>query len=307
MIRANAAEPSTLKPNPLQRWWAGLIRSLAPASPLGVAPASGMLPAGQYSADICIVTNAAFSGGNAASTVTEFLAFQRAGLQVLMVHCPIRSSRAKSHWLAERYLPHQRSIISADLAQAIRCKTLIVRGPRMIMAKPFARLAPRIETQRALFVINNSASNEDGTHLFDWSELNSRVVQIDWPQSSIFPISPIIRAEAVRALSKQASHRLAPGDWPPAFDVEAYSYAPRGRLTPPIVIGRHGRDHPGKWLEDAHDLRSAYPDAPELRVRVMGGAATVERRLGKLPSNWEVEPFSTAGVAKFLAGLDVLV
>ncbi|NLS07861.1 glycosyltransferase [Rhizobium sp. P32RR-XVIII] len=270
--------------------------------------ASNISTKGKFDVDVCIVTNCAFPGGNASTTVTELETFTAAGLKTIIVHCPLRRSPWKQFWLAERYFPHERDIALARTIQRINCTYLIVRGPRMAMMEQFRKLARRIHTVNALFIVNNSAWDERGKINFDWVDLNRRVNEIGLSNSRIFPISPIIRAEAKRALSSETdSPMLAKLDWPPAFDVTEFKFAPRRHLFEPIVIGRHARDHEGKWLQDPDELRSAYPLDNRIAVRILGGADNALNLLGQLPSNWEVEPFGVAGVSDYLSSLDIFV
>lgn len=290
----------------------GLLRSmvgrLVAKPPRGVVEGRGFAAGGDIVADVCIVTNCAFVGGNAATTLTEFLTLQEAGQKVVIVHCPVKRSPWKRLWIAERFLPHIGAVVPAHRVRSLRCRTLIARGPRMVMTPAFARLARRIKAERALYVVNNPARDERGKALFDWPGLHRRVARIGLPRSLIHPIGPVIRAESERAMrGSSAADLLSPEDWPPAFRVAEFPFAPRQRLSAPVVIGRHARDHAGKWLEDPAELAAAYPDRADIRVSIMGGAETARRRLGGLPRNWTVQPFGTAGVGDYLGSLDIFV
>ncbi|WP_435167042.1 glycosyltransferase [Falsirhodobacter sp. 1013] len=285
-----------------------LFNRIAPPPPRGVVEGDRFHAGGDIDADVCIVTNCAFVGGNAMTTLTEYQTLTAAGMTVVIVHCPVKRSPWKRHRIAERFMPYQHAIVPAHAVGQIRCKTLIARGPRMVMTPNFARLIPRIQADRALYIVNNSAWNEDGKPLFDWPALHRRVAEIGLPRSRIHPISPIIRAESDKALQGTGiPDRLSSEDWPPAFRTDLFQFRPRAQLTAPIVIGRHARDHASKWLEDPTELAAAYPDRPDIRVSIMGGADTAQRRLGTLPANWTVLPFGTTGVEAYLAALDVFV
>lgn len=276
--------------------------------PHGVVIGSNFNQTASHSVDICIVTNCAFIGGNASTTVTELQAFSRAGLSAIIVHCPVKRSRWKRRWVAERFLPFMNQIVLASDVENIKCRTLIARGPRMVMTSAFRGLMKRIHAERALYVVNNSAWSEDGKPLFNWAALHQRVAEFGGPYSNIYPISPLIREECKTALlNSSCPDLLAPIDWPPAFEIEEFPFSPRPHLSPPISIGRHGRDHEGKWLEDVDELRGAYPCRSDLVVQIMGGAETVRKRLGNLPPNWAVKPFGAMGVAQYLAALDIFV
>lgn len=259
--------------------------------------------------DVCIVTNCTFPGGNAATTLTEALAFEAAGLSVAIVHCSIKSSPWKWNRVSARYRPVLSRMISAHWVERISCRTVIVRAPRMMMTQAFARLVPKIRPERAIFVVNNSAHSEDGGAIFAWPALHRRVADLDWPQKELCPTSPIIREESARDLAgTDVTDVLSERDWPPVLDEEAFRFAPHPRFGRPTVIGRHARDHPGKWLEDPAELLAAYPaEDPAIRVRILGGATAAARVLGRVPAGWEVLPFGTDGVQAYLDTLDVFV
>lgn len=276
--------------------------------PHGVVAASNFRDGGDISVDVCIVTNCAFVGGNASTTITELEALSAQGLTCVIVHCPVKRSVWKRDWVAERYLAVMDYVVPSHAVNDLKCRTLIVRGPRMAMTPAFKSLTGRIEAERTLYVVNNSAWSENGKPLFNWDALHQRVAEIGFPKSKIYPISPLIRSEAERSLDDPRSPRLlASHDWPPAFRHEDFPYTPKPVLNRPLVIGRHGRDHEGKWLENPEELQAAYPNRSDITVSILGGAEVPRQRLGSLPSNWVVKPFGASGVAEYLSQLDVFV
>ena len=285
-----------------------MLENLFGALPPGLVAASNFRAGGSITVDVCIVTNCAFPGGNASTTLTELEAFSAAGLSCVIIHCPVKRSVWKRHWVAERYLAFLDQVVPADAVKHIQCRTLIARGPRMAMTPTFRKLAKRIKAERALYVVNNSAWSEDGKPVFNWTSLHERVVEIGLPQSNIYPISPLIRGEARKATSAYSGPALLSAhDWPPAFKIEDFPFRPKPHFNKPVVIGRHGRDHAGKWLEDPRELQAAYPDHPNFLVSIMGGAEVPKARLGTLPANWVVAPFGTRGIGDYLSQLDVFV
>lgn len=296
------------KPRLHDRFWK-LVASRAQKPKPGVVTDPTLHAGGRLDADVCIVTNCTFPGGNAVTTLTELEAFEAAGLRVLIVNCSIKRSRWKWRWMSERFLPWQDRVVPAHHVEHLTCRTLIARGPRMMTTRLFEKLTHRITPDHAIMVINNAARNEDGRPIFDWPDVHRRVAALPWPSVELCPLSPLIRAESDRDLEgTDVTSRLSPRDWPPVLDETAFEFAPRPRLTAPITIGRHARDHPGKWLEDPDELLAAYPEGdPDLRVRILGGAEVVEMMLGRTPDGWEVLPFGLGGVQDYLASLDVFV
>jgi hypothetical protein len=285
-----------------------MLANIFGAPPPGLVSASNFRAGGTIVVDVCIVTNCAFPGGNASTTLTELEAFSAAGLSCVIIHCPVKRSVWKRQWVAERYLAFLDRVVPAHAVKNIQCRTLIARGPRMVMTPTFRKLAKRIKAERALYVVNNSAWSEDGKPVFDWTSLHKRVVGIGLPQSNIYPISPLIRDEARKATTAYSGPALLSAhDWPPAFKIEDFPFRPHPHFNKPVVIGRHGRDHAGKWLEDPVELQAAYPDHRDFLISIMGGAEVPKARLGSLPANWVVAPFGTKGIGEYLSQLDVFV
>jgi glycosyltransferase involved in cell wall biosynthesis len=285
-----------------------MLANIFRTPPEGLVVASNFRVGGTISVDVCIVTNCAFPGGNASTTITELEAFSAARLSCVIIHCPVKRSVWKRHWVAERFLAFLDQVVPAHAVKQIHCRTLIARGPRMAMTPTFRKIAKRISAERALYVVNNSAWSENGKPVFDWSALHERVAELGLPRSQIYPISPLIREEARKSIKAYSGPALlAARDWPPAFKVEDFPFRPKPQFKRPIVIGRHGRDHVGKWLEDPVELRAAFPDRPDIVVSIMGGAEVPKARLGTLPANWVVLPFGTTGVSDYLSQLDVFV
>ncbi|CUH21785.1 hypothetical protein JSE7799_00574 [Jannaschia seosinensis] len=259
--------------------------------------------------DICIITHCGFPGGNAATTVTEARTFASAGYSVAIIHCSIKKSRWKWNWVSGRYLPVMDMIVPAHRVGRITCRKAIVRGPRMMMNRNFLKLSKRIEPGHAIFVVNNSAWSEDGKPVFSWPGLHESIRGFDWPSVELCPTGPIIREESSRDLANtDTPSQLSRRDWPPVMDQSEFAFRPRAKLTPPIVIGRHARDHPGKWLEDREELLAVYPaDDPDIRVSILGGAETVAKLRGGVPQSWTVIPFGLGSVRDYLDGLDIFV
>lgn len=253
----------------------------------------------QFDVDVCIVTTCRFPGGNTSSTLDEIQTFTQAGLTVLLVHIPLSPSPKVS----ERYAPHLDKLVHVDDVTDIKCRVLIARAPRVIVHDKFEQLANRVQCQQAVFVINNSAYRPDGTPTFDWQQLTNVVHRLPWADKQIHPLGPAIRQEA----EGHGVEGLAEYDWGPTFAAGQLPFEPRSTLVKPYVIGRHGRDGPEKWLDSREALLGAYPDNPEFRISIMGGANNALNILRDMPANWKVYPFGSLPVADYLSGLDVFV
>ena len=256
-------------------------------------------------ADVAIVTDLRFPGGNASSTLDELDTFAGAGLRTWAVHCAANISGDKP--VSERYARHRERCLAAADVERLKVHTLIVRHPAVVCADGFPALAQRIEAQQVAVVVNNSMFRARGEPAYDPWELSRRVRALQAEVCRVFPIGPLIRQELERYMPPPTAHWLGPFDWSPTFDLGAFGLDPRPRMTPPFAIGRHGRDSAEKWLEDADALRRAYPPDADFEVHILGGADGARRVLGELPGNWRVTPFGGAPPEAFLARLDAFV
>ena len=59
-----------------------------------------------------------------------------------------------------------------------------------------------------------------------------------------------------------------------------------------------------KWPANRDEILGAYPDDPNVRVEILGGAEVPRRTLKRLPANWNVHAFGSLSPREFLAGLD---
>ena len=89
-----------------------------------------------------------------------------------------------------------------------------------------------------------------------------------------------------------------PDDWGTARDRPRFDV---------LTIGRHSRSEPEKWPDSIDDLLAAYPDDPDVRVRLLGVDDSLLRRLPAVPSSWTTLPFGSMPVAEFLETIDFLV
>lgn len=117
------------------------------------------------------------------------------------------------------------------------------------------------------------------------------------------PVGPAVRKQ-VEALPPDFS--VTQQDFVNLVDVRELT--PR-RSPPPVssaILGRHSRPDPLKWLDTAEEIRLAYPDDRDFRVRILGGPPPRDV-LPVLPRNWQVLPFGAIDVGSFLRSLHFFV
>ncbi|MBN1607792.1 MAG: FkbM family methyltransferase [Polyangiaceae bacterium] len=256
-------------------------------------------------ADVCIVTDLSFPGGNASSTLDEVRTLLGAGATVRLLHCP-----RQTHWergISQRYSEFIRLCDDCRAGcDTYQCEVLIARHPVVVCTPTFRRIAESIEARAAVVVVNNSRYHTDGKELYSLDDFARHVAAIRSPTKAVYPLGPAIREELL-ASSLGERVEIAPIDWLPTFSADAFPLRAPRPMAHPIVLGRHGRDGAEKWLEDAEQLRLVYPESPDFEVRILGGATCVHRVVGAIPGNWTVLPFGSVDPAEFLGELDAFV
>jgi glycosyltransferase involved in cell wall biosynthesis len=254
--------------------------------------------------DVAILSDLRYPGGNSASIVAEVQAQAAAGLSTVLVHVP------SPHLKHAR--PFQARITAclrdglADLAhdgEPVRARLLVIRQPR-IFTDDLA-VVPRVAAGRTVLVINQPPGDaEDPERYYRVAEIRERVERYFGPGVEWAPISAPVREQLRRAAPDA---ELARADWSEIIDVAQWWTDRTGPAGDVPVIGRHGRPDPVKWPVDPEQIRQAYPDTGDVRVRILGGGEIATARLGGLPANWEVLEFGAEPPADFLRSLDFFV
>lgn len=255
-------------------------------------------------ADVVIATDFRLPGGNASSTLDEITTFIEAGLTVSLINCPVDDDLGKP--LSKRYAPYTNLITNWSKLGRIDCKVFICRHPKVVVSSAFRHIAPKVHTDAAYIVKNNSSMRASGVPVYDIAELVAAAKHIQAEKLLFCPISPVMRAELLDARQKQGlDFTLTEENWTPTFDLALYKHAPKARMDPPFRVGRHGRDSHEKWIETPSLLRKAFPTSDDFRIRILGGAKNAKLILKKFPKNWEILDFGSIEPYQYLSELDV--
>lgn len=268
--------------------------------------AKGLRIGREIETDVAIVTNLRFPGGNASSTLDEIRLFRGQGLKVTLVHAPVRRDIARN--ISERYADLADIIIDWPRIESLKARILIVRHPAVVVAPPFERIASRITADFVYVVKNNSQLRSDGSLVYDVVRMLKNAELIRAGHLQYCPISPAMRQELQDHAAKTGVILpLSERDWNPTLDPAQYLQPPKPMLAAPFCLGRHSRDGIEKWHEDRKVLLQAYPDDPQFRILMLGGADRAKEILGSLPSNWTVKPFGRMTPKDYLGRLDLFV
>lgn len=265
----------------------------------------------RLAADVVIVSHFALPGGNSTANAEEIRAYRDAGLRVGLLHHPV------FHWDVARPINSKiAELVDGELVRmvsawdSVECDLMIVRLPTVLLRRRDDM--PAIDAARTVLIVNQTPFKfygPDGGIDQAWDVTRVKESLAEWVgPATWYPVGPMVRLALSEHHGDQiAGVDLAGEDWHECLDPATWRREDRPSHDGQIRIGRHARDHPLKWPETAEDLRACYPEHEDFEIRVLGGAETVERRLGRLGPNWNVLPFGSMTARDFLHELDVMV
>lgn len=259
--------------------------------------------------DVLLASEFRLPGGTTTSNVEQIKAQRAAGLKTGLVHLK-RYDINTSEPIRDKI----RAEIDGDLVQMVvpgekvSCDLLVVRHPPVL--KDFQLFVPDIQVGHLLVVINTSPLREysiQGERVYDFRICKENLVKYFGKEGIWCPIGPLVRDAVMQEDNILNIINLSDHNWHNIInDEEWFTGVPRCAGKVP-VIGRHTRDQYVKWPERIEDLLRVYPDDDKFAVKVLGGAKTVEERLGRIPDNWEVYPFNSKNTREFLSEIDFCV
>ena len=252
--------------------------------------------------DVVIIGDFRFPGGTSSAIASEVTALTDAGYSVGLV--PVAGSVLK--------YPHPINEVISDLFtdgpatliaphQPVQARLCVLHHPQVFSAYPSQAWNISAEVYR--LIVHHPPVDTSGEKYYDWAAIDQTVNDlfgaVQWA-----PVGPKVRA-AFDSLDKQPV--LASDDWLNVLDVNDFALERDGFIGARPVIGRHSRPEPQKWPDDKTIFLQAYPEAPDITVRLMGYGAAQKEMIGVPPANWELLPFNALPVARFLAGIDFFV
>lgn len=261
----------------------------------------------EIKADVAIVTNLSFPGGNASSTLDEVEFFEKNGFTVAIIHCPSNNDLGRP--FTNRYSKWKESIINFTNVGNLNTKILICRHPTTVTSSAFQTLVPKLTARNTFIVKNNSNTRANGGPVYDTQKMIDAAHKIATKSLTFCPISGLMRKELETcSLATGANIQISARDWNPTFDASLYQLPPKAVMSTPYRIGRHGRDGQEKWHESVQVLSEIYPNNEDFEISVLGGAGHAKKIFGgKLPQNWHVYNFGEIDPKEYLSSLDVFV
>jgi FkbM family methyltransferase len=252
--------------------------------------------------DVIIMSDFRFPGGTSQSNAAEIVVQARTGLStgLAQVNSPVLKRDHPINPVIQRLVDDGSArLLSAN--QSTSCKLLVIRHPT-VLERPIEEL-PQIQTDEVVVIVNQAPVDENtGRVFYEMEKCQSTARKRFGTPGTWYPIGPLVR----NAVADLPGHELlSPDNWENIIDIDEWSEPRPGFVGDLPVIGRHSRDSADKWPPDRNTILAAYP--PEVKVRVLGGAASVKETLGAYPENWEVLEFGTERPQDFLRTIDFMV
>jgi len=251
-------------------------------------------------ADIVLVGDFRFPGGTSTAMASEISALAAAGYRIALVAYATRFlSKTRSFNTSMRAEIDAGHATLVKPGQSVRAKLACLHHPALF--EQFPSEALKLSVDRAVLVVHHPPFDPAGRPQYDIATIERVLRAIVAPRVDWAPVGPKVRA-AFRGLAKGPP--LTESDWVNVIDPAAYAGARPGLMTGRPVIGRHSRPDALKWPDSVTEMRAAYPDANDMRVRLMGFSKEAVAGLERIPPSWDVLPFNSEPVGDFLNSID---
>jgi len=260
------------------------------------------MPALAY--DVLLISDLRLPGPTGRAIAAEIRAQAGAGYRTALLHVksPLLSRPHPINRLIRQTLDEGLADwLDPDAAGTAR---LVVAHHPGAFAAPPARV-PRLVAEQKLLVVNHPLLDPVGQPYFERPSHLWSLEDLLGDGIRLAPAGPQIRAQLLVAGWPLP---LLDRDWPPVLDAGGMAPALAGRAwSGRIVIGRHGELDRLAWPLPQPLLLAAYPNDPDLEVRVLADRPRLAALLGELPANWTVVDPEAISIRDFLAGLDAYV
>jgi glycosyltransferase involved in cell wall biosynthesis/UDP:flavonoid glycosyltransferase YjiC (YdhE family) len=253
--------------------------------------------------DILFVADPRFEGGSSSSMCVEMRAAIRHGFAcgLMMVHGPILRHPLQIH-------PDIRLLLDDGLLERVDpgvptyARLVLIHHPNIL--DHFFQPKPDVTADNVLVILHHPVRDRTGRVQYVLADVTTHGKAAFGRPVVLAPVSAVVRA-GLPPLPPGA--RLLETDWTNLIDLADWPPRPERSPGPVAVIGRHSRPDPRKWPDRFEDALAAYPDQPNLIVRILGGGDFLDELYPQKPDNWQILPFAHNGISDFLAGLDFYV
>ncbi|MCU0909500.1 MAG: hypothetical protein MUF73_19190, partial [Rhodobacteraceae bacterium] len=253
--------------------------------------------------DVLLVGDPRFPGGTSTALVSEAQALVTAGYRTGFLAFP-------SNLMPVKRLPHPAitalagtgGLTIVPAGTPVTTRLACIHHPTVLSDWP-AGPCP-VRAAQTVIVAHHPPVDAAGQAQYDTDRIAQVATDIFGP-AVWSPVGPAARAAfAALPATPAAALALTPDDWVNVIDPSDWPGARTAPLSARAIVGRHSRPGRTKWPDTRADLLAAYPDAPDIRVRLMGWNADLDAAFGPRPPGWQVLPFGAMPVARFLTSID---
>jgi len=249
--------------------------------------------------DVLIVCDPRFPGGTSTAIASEIQAMHKAGYriglvpligQVLRFPHPINAAIKAA--IADGW------VTLVPLHQKVHGRLCLLHHPQVFSKFPERPLNITADVTR--LIIHHPPRDADGSLNYDIEAID-RVVNDLFGDVAWAPVGPKVRAEFT---GLYPAPKLAANDWVNIINVDDFRLPREGFHAGRPVIGRHSRPDVQKWPDTREDFLGAYPNHPDISVRLMGYGEEQDLVVGQRPANWQIFEFGAMPVRTFLGTID---
>ncbi len=252
--------------------------------------------------DVLMVGDPRFPGGTSTSIAAEVAALAGGGYSVGLL--PVAGPVLKYPHPVNKsitQLVEAGQVTLVPRGEPVSARLCLLHHPQVFHDYPEEPWRVRAEMTR--MVVHHPPTDGLGAGTYDAAAIHGVVTDL-FGDVAWAPVGPKVR-DAFRRVEMPPP--LTPDDWLNVIDCDNYHVDRTGFRPGRPVIGRHSRPDPAKWPADRETFLKAYPDRPDIVVRLMGYGPELDQIVGRRPAGWRTLPFDAMPVRTFLAGIDFFV
>lgn len=271
--------------------------------PAGLAPNNWQINT-HY--DLIIISDLSLLGGTRRCNEGYIAAALESGLRVGLFHWPRYDLKLAE--IAQEYteLTYNNNVDMLVHEDEVSANLVLIHHPPIL--KYEIDKVPTIDCNTVGILVNQSPMQlwSESPHYYTEESVNELCLKLFHKQPVWIAISAVVEKTLKMAGGGNHMHNEI---WFPPYSHDLPEHVPAPATDfgtdRPIIIGRHSRDHWTKWPGHVRELKQAYcADVNNFDVRILGGAATPIKLLGKTPENWNVLKFDSIEVSDFISELD---
>lgn len=254
--------------------------------------------------DIVYFADPRFTGGTSRAVANEVSSLAREGIRAGF--CPVLGPLFKlprgPHPAIQAHLDCGHLVL-LDPRDVTTARLVLIHHPQLfeeLAQEPFG-----LQASQVVLVLHHPPFNGEGQPEYDLNRVVANIHEMFGVDITLAPVGPAVRNQLTSTVPKNA--RVWAHDWSNLLDFDAWKARSERPENGKIVIGRHSRPQMNKWPSQREEAVLAYPESPDISVRMLGVPEELARVFAPIPANWQLHDFSEHAVKDFLRDLDFFV